>query len=155
MSKQAKIYIAGHHSLVGTALMRNLRVRGFDNFVIRTYAELDLINQATKNRVITNCDYPGNEERRAAVLMDVPLSVETKIALIGALSEAIGRPVDLIDLRAIGESILGQILKYGVRLLGSDTDYAELIKRHLFDEADFMPYRRRILAERRLAWIGK
>lgn len=66
MSKQAKIYIAGHRGLVGTALMRNLRVRGFDNFVIRTYAERDLINQAKKNGVITNCDYPGNEERRAA-----------------------------------------------------------------------------------------
>ena len=90
-----------------------------------------------------------------AVLMDAPLSAETKMALIGDLSQAMGRPVDLIDLRVTGESILGQILKYGVRLLGSDTDYAELIKRHLFDEADFMPYRRRILAERRLAWIGK
>ena len=90
-----------------------------------------------------------------AVLLDAPLSAETKMALIGDLSQAMGRPVDLIDLRVTGESILGQILKYGVRLLGSDTDYAELIKRHLFDEADFMPYRRRILAERRLAWIGK
>lgn len=90
-----------------------------------------------------------------AMLMDVPLSAETKIALIGTLSEAIGRPVDLIDLRATGEPLLGQILKHGVRLLGNDIDYAELIKRHLFDEADFMPYRRRILAERRLAWIGK
>lgn len=89
-----------------------------------------------------------------AVLMDAPLSAETKMALIGDLSQAMGRPVDLIDLRVTGESILGQILKYGVRLLGSDTDYAELIKRHLFDEADFMPYRRRILAERRRAWIG-
>jgi len=90
-----------------------------------------------------------------AVLMDVSLSAETKMALIGDLSQAMGRPVDLIDLRVTGEPILGQILKYGVRLLGSDTDYAEIIKRHLFDEADFMPYRRRILAERRLAWIGK
>ena len=90
-----------------------------------------------------------------AVLMDVSLSAETKMALIGDLSQAMGRPVDLIDLRVTGEPILGQILKYGVRLLGSDTDYAELIKRHLFDEADFMPYRRRILAEQRLAWIGK
>jgi predicted nucleotidyltransferase len=89
-----------------------------------------------------------------AVLMDAPLSAETKMALIGDLSQAIGRPVDLIDLRATGESILGQVLKHGVRLLGSDTDYAELLKRHLFDEADFMPYRRRILAERRRAWIG-
>jgi predicted nucleotidyltransferase len=89
-----------------------------------------------------------------AVLMDAPLSAETKMALIGDLSQAIGRPVDLIDLRVTGESILGQVLKHGVRLLGSDTDYAELLKRHLFDEADFMPYRRRILAERRQAWIG-
>ena len=89
-----------------------------------------------------------------AVLMDAPLSAETRIALIGELSQAMGRPVDLIDLRVSGEPILGQILKYGVRLLGNDTDYAELIKRHLFDEADFMPYRRRILAERRRAWIG-
>lgn len=89
-----------------------------------------------------------------AVLMDAPLSAETKMALIGDLSQAMGRPVDLIDLRVTGELILGQILKYGDRLLGSDADYAELLKRHLFDEADFMPYRRRILAERRQAWIG-
>lgn len=90
-----------------------------------------------------------------ALLMGVPLSAETKMALIGELSQAIGRPVDLVDLRTAGEPLLGQILKHGVRLLGSDNDYAELIKRHLFSEADFMPYRRRILAERRLAWIGK
>ena len=90
-----------------------------------------------------------------AVLMGAPLSAETKITLIGELSQAIGRPVDLVDLRSAGEPLLGQILKHGVRLLGSDNDYAELIKRHLFEEADFMPYRRRILAERRQAWIGK
>lgn len=89
-----------------------------------------------------------------AVLMEAPLSAETRMALIGDLSRAIGRPVDLIDLRTTGESVLGQILKHGVRLFGSDGDYAELIKRHLFEEADFMPYRRRILTERRQAWIG-
>lgn len=90
-----------------------------------------------------------------AVLMDAPLSSETKMGLIGELSQAIGRPVDLIDLRVAGEPLLGQVLKHGVRLFGSDSDYAGLIKRHLFEEADFMPYRRRILAERRQAWIGK
>ncbi|MEA3221343.1 type VII toxin-antitoxin system MntA family adenylyltransferase antitoxin [Immundisolibacter sp.] len=88
-----------------------------------------------------------------AVLMQAPLSAETKMALIGDLSLATGRPVDLIDLRTTGEPVLGQILKHGVRLFGSDSDYAELIKRHLFEEADFMPYRRRILTERRQAWI--
>jgi predicted nucleotidyltransferase len=90
-----------------------------------------------------------------AVLMGAPLSTETKMTLIGELSQAIGRPVDLIDLRVAGEPLLGQILKHGVRLFGSDIDYAELLKRHLFEEADFMPYRRRILADRRQAWIGK
>ena len=89
-----------------------------------------------------------------AVLMGVPLSAETKMTLIGELSQSIGRPVDLVDLHTAGEPVLGQILKHGVRLLGSDSDYAGLIKRHLFEEADFMPYRRRILAERRQAWIG-
>lgn len=89
-----------------------------------------------------------------SVLMETPLSAETRMTLIGELSQATGRPVDLIDLRTTGESVLGQILKHGVRLFGSDGDYAELIKRHLFEEADFMPYRRRILTERRQAWIG-
>ncbi|OYZ54198.1 MAG: GDP-fucose synthetase [Hydrogenophilales bacterium 16-61-112] len=46
MHNQAKIYIAGHRGLVGTALMRNLRAKGFDNFVTRTHAELDLTSQA-------------------------------------------------------------------------------------------------------------
>lgn len=89
-----------------------------------------------------------------AVLMQTPLSAEIKMALIGDLSLATERPVDLIDLRTAGEPVLGQILKHGVRILGSDSDYAELIKRHLFEEANFMPYRRRILTERRQAWIG-
>lgn len=90
-----------------------------------------------------------------AVLAEGPLDAESRIALIDALALATGRPVDLVDLRVVGEPLLGQVLEHGVRLLGSDHDYAELIKRHLFDEADFMPYRRRILAERRQAWIGK
>lgn len=90
-----------------------------------------------------------------AILTESPLTAETQMALIGELSVAFGRPIDLIDLRTVGEPLLGQILKHSIRLLGSDADYAELIKRHVFEEADFMPYRRRILAERRQAWIGK
>jgi GDP-L-fucose synthase len=46
MEPSARIYIAGHRGLVGSALMRNLRTRGFDNFVTRTHAELDLASQA-------------------------------------------------------------------------------------------------------------
>ncbi len=46
MDKNARIYIAGHRGLVGSALMHNLRVRGCTNFLTRTHAELDLTSQA-------------------------------------------------------------------------------------------------------------
>jgi len=83
-----------------------------------------------------------------------PLEINAKMSLMEELAECTGRPIDLIDLQIIGEPLLGQILKHGKRLLGADGLYAELIKRHVFDEADFMPYYRRILKERRSAWIA-
>jgi GDP-L-fucose synthase len=46
MDKNARIYVAGHRGLVGSALMRNLRDRGYTNFLTRTHAELDLTSQA-------------------------------------------------------------------------------------------------------------
>jgi GDP-L-fucose synthase len=46
MDKQAKIYVAGHRGLVGSALVRNLGARGYENLLTRTHAELDLTNQA-------------------------------------------------------------------------------------------------------------
>ncbi len=45
MDKNAKIYVAGHRGLVGSALMRQLTKQGYGNIVIRTHAELDLTNQ--------------------------------------------------------------------------------------------------------------
>jgi len=46
MDKRAKIYVAGHRGLVGSAIVRKLEAEGFANLVIRTHAELDLVNQA-------------------------------------------------------------------------------------------------------------
>ncbi len=82
------------------------------------------------------------------------LTPEESSALIADLADNLGRPVDLIDLATVGEPLLGQILRHGRRVLGSDARYASLLSRHLFDMADFVPYRSRILAERRRAWIG-
>lgn len=45
MEKTAKIYVAGHRGMVGSAILRNLEGRGFRTFVLRTHAELDLTNQ--------------------------------------------------------------------------------------------------------------
>lgn len=47
--KQAKIYIAGHRGMVGSALKRRLQGAGFTNFVERTSAELDLRDQQAVN----------------------------------------------------------------------------------------------------------
>ena len=45
-----KIYIAGHRGLVGSAIVRRLKARNFNNLLIRTHKELDLTNQiAVKN----------------------------------------------------------------------------------------------------------
>jgi predicted nucleotidyltransferase len=82
------------------------------------------------------------------------LTVAEKMALIEALAERTGRPVDLIDLKVVAEPLLGQIVRHGRRLMGSDGVYGQLISRHLLEQADFMPYRSRVLAERRAAWIG-
>jgi len=83
------------------------------------------------------------------------LTAGEKLVLMSNLAERTGRTVDLVDLHAVGEPLLGQILRHGKRLLGGGTCYADLIRRHLFDQADYAPYRSRILAERRRAWIGK
>ncbi len=86
-----------------------------------------------------------------AVQGDNSLTTEQHIALIGDLAVATGRAIDLIDLKTAGEPLLGEILQ-GQRLLGGDAEHAELIKRHLFDSADFLPYVERMLAERRAQW---
>lgn len=45
MNKDSKIFVAGHRGLVGSAILKNLKVKGYTNFVLRTHAELDLTDQ--------------------------------------------------------------------------------------------------------------
>ena len=49
MEKTAKIYVAGHHGLVGSAIWNNLQQKGYTNLVGRSHKELDLLDgQAVK-----------------------------------------------------------------------------------------------------------
>jgi len=50
MNKDDKIYVAGHRGLVGSAIVRNLEKKGFNNFLFKTSAELNLTNQADVNQ---------------------------------------------------------------------------------------------------------
>ena len=62
LTKDSKIYVAGHRGLVGSAIWNNLKGRGYDNLVGRTHAELDLTDQLAVRRFF-------DEERPDAVVL--------------------------------------------------------------------------------------
>lgn len=62
LDKNSKIYIAGHHGLVGSAIWNNLKQRGYTNLVGRSHSELDLTDQAAVKKFF-------DEERPDAVVL--------------------------------------------------------------------------------------
>ena len=50
MEKNAKIYVAGHHGLVGSAIWKNLQDKGYTNLIGRTHQELDLLDGVAVRR---------------------------------------------------------------------------------------------------------
>ncbi len=156
LSGNSEVVNIPHHFLTGIddnpMLMQNEKLEQTILSIIRT-------QQGIKQAILFGSLASGKEregsELDLAIDLGHRLTSSEKITLIAALAEKIGRPVDLVDIQAAGEPLLGQILRRGKRILGSDTHYAKLLCRHLFDQADYLPYRNRILAERRQAWIGK
>ena len=49
MNLNAKIYVAGHRGMVGSAIVRELQRKGYNNLLLRTHAQLDLCNQSAVN----------------------------------------------------------------------------------------------------------
>ena len=62
MAKDSKIYIAGHHGLVGSAIWNNLKKRGYNNLVGRSHKELDLTDLYAVEKLF-------DEERPDAVVL--------------------------------------------------------------------------------------
>lgn len=54
MEKTSKIYVAGHRGLVGSAIVRELKKQGYDNLVLKTHSELDLLDQKAVNSFFEN-----------------------------------------------------------------------------------------------------
>ena len=44
LDKDVRIYVAGHHGLVGSAIWNNLKQRGYHNLIGRSHKELDLLD---------------------------------------------------------------------------------------------------------------
>lgn len=97
---------------------------------------------------------PGSDVDLAVAAKE-PMAAEDKARLIEAVALLTGRPVDLVDLHTANGLIMKEALAGGEMLFCADrTLYANFIQKMLRNEADWMPYRRRILAERRLDWIS-
>lgn len=70
MEKDAKIYVAGHRGMVGSAIVRELERQGYHNIVTRTHKELDLTRQdaveeffAQENRNMCSWQQQGGRNR--------------------------------------------------------------------------------------------
>ena len=76
MEKNAKIYVAGHRGMVGSAIVRELKRQGYENIIFRTHKELDLCRQADVEKFFA-------EEKPEYVFL-----AAAKVGGIGANSES-------------------------------------------------------------------
>lgn len=115
MEPTAKIYIAGHRGLVGSALMRVLRAQGFDRLLTRSHAELDLTDQTAVE---------------AFFAAETPDYVFLAAARVGGIHANNAYPADFIrDNLAIQTNIIHAAYKNNVKrlmFLGSSCIYPRM-----------------------------
>src|SRR5690606_15641345 len=108
----AKIYVAGHRGLAGSALVRRLRAKGYANIVERTHAELDLTDAA---------------RTRAFFEQEKPEVVFLAAARVGGILANNTYPADFIrDNLAIQTNVIDAAWRAGVQrllFLGSSCIY--------------------------------
>lgn len=123
MDKQARIYVAGHRGMVGSALVRRLRAKGYDQLLTRRHAELDLTDQAAT---------------RAFFATEKPDYVFLAAARVGGIFANDSYPADFIrDNLAIQTNVIDAAWRNGVEqllFLGSSCIYPKLAPQPLREE---------------------
>lgn len=123
LSLGSKIYIAGHRGLVGSAIVRNLQGKGYTNLVTRTYAELDLTNQAATE---------------AFFAQEKPDYVFLAAAKVGGILANLTYPAEFVlSNLAIQVNVINAVWKNGVRrliFLGSSCIYPKLAPQPMKEE---------------------
>jgi GDP-L-fucose synthase len=123
MDKNEKIFIAGHQGLVGSALLRNLKQRGYSNFTLKTSAELDLTRQSDTEDFFES-------ERPAYVFL-----AAAKVG--GILANKTYKADFIYDNLAIACNIINSAYKFGARKvlnLGSSCIYPKFAPQPLKEE---------------------
>ena len=123
MEKSAKIYIAGHRGLVGSAIFRRLEKDGYTNLVVKTHLELDLTNQqAVEDFFIT----------------EKPDYVFLAAAKVGGIMANKTYPADFIYHNTmIAFNVINSAYRHGVKKLlnlGSSCIYPKLAPQPLKEE---------------------
>ena len=123
MDKHAKIYVAGHRGLVGSAIVRTLHAEGFDNIVVRTSKEMDLREQSAVR------DFFANERPEYVVLA---------AAKVGGILANDSYPADFIyDNLMVEANVIHEAYRHGVKkllFLGSTCIYPKMAAQPLKEE---------------------
>ena len=123
MEKNAKIYVAGHRGMVGSAIFRKLQVEGYTNLVIRSSQELDLRNQQAVADFFT------------AEKPDYVFLAAAKVG--GIVANNTYRADFLYENLAIQNNVIHQAYLHGVKkllFLGSSCIYPKLAPQPLKEE---------------------
>ena len=103
LDKNAKIYVAGHHGLVGSAIWNNLMQRGYTNLVGRSHRELDLLDGAAVKAFF-------DEEQPDAVVLAA--------AHVGGIMANLQYRADFIYQNLqIQQNVIGESFRHGVKKL--------------------------------------
>lgn len=123
MDSLARIYVAGHTGLVGSAVVRALRAQGYANLILAPHAELDLTDK---------------DATRAFVERERPEYVFLAAAKVGGIHANASRPADFIRVNLeIQTNVLDAAYHAGVRkllFLGSSCIYPKLAPQPLREE---------------------
>jgi GDP-L-fucose synthase len=123
-TKQAKIYVAGHRGMVGSAIIRELANQGQTNIVVRTHAELDLTDQ---------------QAVRTFFELEKPDQVYLAAAKVGGIHANNTYPAEFIYQNLMMEAnIIHEAYKHGVQkllFLGSSCIYPKLVEQPMKEQA--------------------
>jgi len=103
MDKNAKIYVAGHRGLVGSAIWNNLQAKGYTNLVGRTHRELNLLDGAAVK------SFFDTEQPEYVILAAAKVG--------GIMANSVYRADFIYDNLQIQQNVIGESYRHGVKKL--------------------------------------
>lgn len=124
LDKNTKIYVAGHRGLVGSAIWKNLKERGYNNLVGRSHSELDLLDGEAVKRFF-------DEEKPEVVVL-------AAAHVGGIMANSVYRADFIYENLQIQQNVIGEAFRHGVKrllFLGSTCIYPREAPQPIKEEA--------------------